>query len=121
MVDQSPTKIQDVSWDEWLPFLHHADANHPQIVLRFPNNWGASIIPDTWNRSLIELAVVHFDETGFYPDYSTPITSDVLRLEGIEVADILRDIKGLPAFGAPVIDVTDSSNPVILPLSTEEP
>lgn len=87
-----------VALNPWREFVWEANADWPQIVLRFPNNYGASIIPDVTSPSrLIELAVAHFEEDNSRVlDYDTPVTYDVLRLELHELEAILVDIKDLP-------------------------
>jgi len=61
---------------------HPADMGGHQIVLRFPNGFGASVVrsPHSYGGSdgLFELAVVLFDNEDYYLTYDTPITDDVI-------------------------------------------
>jgi hypothetical protein len=71
-----------------------------QIVWRFPNGYGASVIRHTYSYGL-ELAVLYwYDETdphtAFHLTYSTPITDDVLgHLAPEDVAPLLERIAAL--------------------------
>lgn len=71
-----------------------------QIVWRFPNGYGASVIRHTYSRGL-ELAVLYwYDETdphtAFDLTYSTPITDDVLgHLAPEDISPILERIAAL--------------------------
>ncbi len=75
-----------------------------QILMRFPNNYGASIIqgPYTYggDQGLYEVAVVHFPscEDEYIIDYDNPVSNgDVLGYLSIpEVHDTLRRIINLP-------------------------
>jgi len=51
-----------------------------QGLVRFPNNYGASIIHHSGSYG-VELAVIHYDSNNWDDwdiDYSTPITDDVM-------------------------------------------
>ena len=84
---------------------HPAGMGGRQIVLRFPNDYGASVIsfPGSYgyDEGLMELAVIHFPEGSGDDDfnliYDTPITDDVighLSAEGIK--DTCHQIMALP-------------------------
>lgn len=65
--------------------------------LRFPNDYGASIIVGTGTYGL-ELAVIHFigDNDQWDLDYDTPITDDVIGyLDESSLTEILNKIKNL--------------------------
>ena len=79
----------------YLPGDQGGRTNH--AVFRFPNDYGASVIPDgIW----FELAVLHFHGPAEHEHrlvYDTPVTSDVLRgLSVAEVAEELDRIAALP-------------------------
>ena len=72
--------------------------NGVQLIYRFPNNRGASIIRHDHsygsNDDLWELAVLDSDGE---IDYTTPITDDVIGyLNEFQVSEILTEIKRLP-------------------------
>ncbi len=71
-----------------------------QAVVRFPNDYGASIIRSQYSYGgtdgLYELAVVHFKGDDWAIDYSTPITSDVIgHLTEDAVVSLLTQIEAL--------------------------
>lgn len=72
-----------------------------QMVYKFPNNYGASVIKTRYsrggNRGLWEIAVIYFiDGDEWDIDYSTPITGDTLGcLTDENVCEILEKIKNL--------------------------
>lgn len=81
--------------------------NHPrmpgyQITLRFPNNYGASVILTPYSyggkSGEFELAVLKWSDGNKYElDYTTPITDDVLgNLSAQDVRDTLSQIMALP-------------------------
>lgn len=73
----------------------------PHKVFKFPNNYGASVIQNDYSyggkKGLWEIAVIYFIGVDQWDiDYSTPITSDVLRyLTDEEVCETLERIKNL--------------------------
>ena len=77
--------------------IHHSNGYKKQVVLKFPNNYGASLIQ---NRSLYgiddglyEIAVLSFDNETWQICYDTPITDDVIGyLTEKEVMDTLQQI-----------------------------
>jgi hypothetical protein len=88
-----------IDWSAFQQYVYKL-SNHvyPQVVMRFPNGYGASIIPDTYHpERLVELAVVRFAADGeFHITYETPVTYDVLRLDAQELIDTLTQIMLLP-------------------------
>lgn len=80
-------------------------SDHPnpvKFIVKFPSNYGASIIRNKWsyggNEGLLELAVVIFDENSMNYDlvYDTSITNDVLgHLTEEEVLETLKEIEKL--------------------------
>lgn len=70
-----------------------------QVVIRFPNGYGASIIETPWSYG-VELAVLTFEDGSNDYDltYDTPITDDVMGwLDRDKLTDLLTQIKALPA------------------------
>lgn len=66
-----------------------------QLVLRFPNDFGASIICPAGR---FEVAVLWFDGDVWHITYDTPITHDVVGgLTASEVEALLARIAALPA------------------------
>jgi len=71
-----------------------------QMILHFPNNYGASLIrgPHSYGgqQGLYEIAVILFDGDDWELCYTTDITSDVLgRLDEEAVMATLREIYAL--------------------------
>lgn len=68
-----------------------------QVVVRFPNGYGASIIEGTGSYG-IELGVITFSADGHWDlTYETPVTDDVLGwLDKETLAQHLREIEALP-------------------------
>lgn len=57
------------------------DLGYPQMIYKFPNGYGASVIKFNYVclGIGIEIAVLRFDEDGnWHIDYCTPITNDVI-------------------------------------------
>lgn len=66
-----------------------------QAILRFPNNYGASVVSNPYSYGL-ELAVIVFSGENYELTYDTPITNDVLgRLDAESLTNTLRQIKEL--------------------------
>jgi hypothetical protein len=59
-----------------------AKAGDAQVIFKFPNGYGASLIQNTYsyggNRGLFEIAVLRFDGDAYELCYTTDITHDVL-------------------------------------------
>ncbi|EAC3320606.1 hypothetical protein AFT78_15305 [Listeria monocytogenes] len=67
-----------------------------QILYKFPNNYGASVISGPFTYGL-ELAVIYFSNKNWDIDYDTPITNDVLgHLNKESLKQALEDIYNLP-------------------------
>ncbi|EMF2334185.1 hypothetical protein V2W83_002043 [Listeria monocytogenes] len=67
-----------------------------QVLYKFPNNYGASVILGPYTYGL-ELAVIYFSNGNWDIDYDTPITSDVLgHLDKERLKQALEDIYNLP-------------------------
>lgn len=99
-------KIDGLTLNNWTRFIVdvHADIIKQQVLFRFDNNYGASVIrgPHTYggNQGLFELAVVQFNGNKHTIAYDTPITDDVLGwLTGDEVFEKLAEIQSLPMNG----------------------
>ena len=55
------------------------DLGYPQMIYKFPNGYGASVIKFNYVYFGIEIAVLRFDENGNWDiDFRTPITNDVI-------------------------------------------
>ena len=91
-----------------MPFIvedrpHPAGMGGHQLVLRFPNNYGASVVPFRYSygadEGLYELAVIVFRaDDDFVLTYGTPITNDVIGyLTARNVAGICNRIRKLDA------------------------
>jgi len=106
-----PSKINDQSYT-----VYYQDAiTGPQIIIRFPNNYGASIIrfdglfdspflnPFKGKGKRIQLAIIKFYGPSDYDweiCYDTPITDDVIDyLNKERCIEILNDIGNLPPKG----------------------
>lgn len=78
-----------------------------QVVFRFPNNYGASVILGGISYGL-ELAVISFgnaDNESFSLRYDTPIASDVVPfLDDETLIETLEAIIKLPEFSQKVLD-----------------
>lgn len=78
------------------------DIGNAQIVFKFPNGYGASVVRGKYtyggDQGLFELAVIKFTtEKSWGIVYDTPITNDVIGyLEVEEVFELLETIKALP-------------------------
>mgnify|MGYP003351550110 FL=1 len=77
--------------------IHHSNGYKKQVVLKFPNNYGASLVqgPYTYGgkEGLYEIAVLSFDNETWQICYDTPITDDVIGyLTEKEVMDTLQQI-----------------------------
>ena len=69
-----------------------------QVVYRFHNGYGASVIKTPVTGPGWELAVLRWDGQRARPTYDTPVTSDVEPgLSWEEVKGLLRQIEQLPA------------------------
>ncbi|EPY2525789.1 hypothetical protein ACXA0J_000303 [Listeria monocytogenes] len=67
-----------------------------QILHKFPNNYGASVVSGPFTYGL-ELAVIYFSNKNWDIDYDTPITNDVLgHLNKESLKQALEDIYNLP-------------------------
>lgn len=67
-----------------------------QLLFRFPNGYGASLINHAYSLGL-ELAVIEWDDTGYHVTYDTPVTDDVLGwLPPEQIEDTLNRIAALP-------------------------
>jgi hypothetical protein len=103
-MDRSLVHVQGVELADWTQFIvaSNVDTIKQQLVFKFPNGYGASIIrgPLTYggNRGLFELGVIRFtSKTQWDLVYSTPVTNDVLGgLTGNEVLATLAEIQVLP-------------------------
>ena len=94
-----------VKWALWV-WNANPDRFVPQIVFRFENGYGASVIPDIGHKTLVELAVLHFDaQNEWHLNYDTPITCDVLRLTIPELDETLQGIRDLPPYPGTMLDV----------------
>lgn len=74
--------------------------NGIQMLFRFPNGLGASIVRHSMSyggrEGLFELAVIKWSGDDFELDYTTPITNDVLGwLTPEDAAQVLKKIKNL--------------------------
>lgn len=84
-----------------LKFSKPAFNNGIQAIVRFENNYGASVVRHDYSyggkQGLYELAVIKYNEEGLWDiDYSTPITDDVLGyLTEDNVTEYLTQIKQL--------------------------
>lgn len=77
---------------------HEEEYGISRIRLRFPNDYGASIIKGRAATYRLELAVIHFvgDNDQWDLDYRTPITNDVIGyLDEKSLTEVLNKIKGL--------------------------
>ncbi|MGJ6674833.1 hypothetical protein ACSDN3_14655 [Listeria monocytogenes] len=67
-----------------------------QILYKFPNNYGASVISGPFTYGL-ELAVIFFSNENWDIDYDTPVTNGVLgHLNKESLKQALEDIYNLP-------------------------
>ena len=98
--------MMDFARKEFKEFIDD-DRDHPagiggrQVVFKFPNGYGASLIQTPFSYGgtdgKYEVGVVQFDGDDFKLTYETPITNDVLGyLTEAEVLKTLTDIKALP-------------------------
>ena len=84
----------------WKDREHPAGMGGRQIILKFSNNFGASIVKFYgsygYDEGLFELAVIKFEGEDFNLTYNTPITDDVLGyLSRQDCIDTLDKIKNL--------------------------
>lgn len=80
-----------------LPILRTPETLNPFLmIVRFPNNYGASIIrhEGSYGTGLqVEIAVILFEGHKWEINYETPITNDVLGyLEESEIIRVLKQI-----------------------------
>lgn len=72
-----------------------------QVVMRFPNNYGASLVKNEMSYGNLEIGVIHFnsqDNEDWKLVYDTPITDDVIGVYDVsEAIEILLKIKNLEA------------------------
>ncbi|HCW3301928.1 TPA: hypothetical protein OXE66_002036 [Listeria monocytogenes] len=67
-----------------------------QVLYKFPNNYGASVVSGPYTYGL-ELAVIYFSNENWDIDYDTPITNDVLgHLDKKSLKQALEEIYNLP-------------------------
>ncbi|EAE6743411.1 hypothetical protein BJE16_10305 [Listeria monocytogenes] len=67
-----------------------------QILYKFPNNYGASVVSGPFTYGL-ELAVIFFSNENWDIDYDTLVTNDVLgHLNKESLKQALEDIYNLP-------------------------
>ena len=84
-----------------LKFIQNQSNNGIQAIVKFENNYGASVIKSDYSyggkQGLYELAVIKYDERGLWDIcYDTPITDDVLGfLTEDNVTDYLIQIEQL--------------------------
>lgn len=79
---------------------HYPREGHHQILHRFDNGYGASVVqgPYTYGgpEGLWEIAVIKWDGDEFYLTYSTTITNDVLgHVDESGIPEILSQIESL--------------------------
>lgn len=79
---------------------HYPREGHHQILHKFDNGYGASVIQGTYTyggpEGLWEIAVIEWDGESFDLTYDTTITDDVLRyIHESEVPEILSQIESL--------------------------
>ena len=86
---------------EDLKFTDTEINNGIQSIVKFENNYGASVVKHEYSygnkQGLYELAIIKYDENGDWDlCYDTPITSDVLGyLSEAEVTTYLMQIEQL--------------------------
>ena len=105
-VDAAPDEVEVWSPNsKHQPFERHPSFGGEQLVFRFPNGYGASLINSTMSYGN-EIAVARFDGDNcddWVIDYDTPITDGVLGyLTLAQVEDSLDLIAGLPCRPAEV-------------------
>ncbi|EEP6661088.1 hypothetical protein HCD36_002851 [Listeria monocytogenes] len=67
-----------------------------QVLYKFPNNYGASVVLGPYSYGL-ELAVIYFTGDDWVIVYDTPVTTDVLGdLNKDSLKQALEDIYNLP-------------------------
>lgn len=86
----------DIQTIDFRNYYQHSNKQN-QVVLKFPNDYGASIVRDEYTyggkEGLFELAVIKWVDDKFDICYDTPITDDVIGyLSGSEVIEVLTDI-----------------------------
>lgn len=91
--------------NDFLPYVVKAQTIHgtgKQVILRFPNNYGASIVKHGFSYGDAgELAVIQFNSKNnddWKITYNTPVTDDVVGCNNAdEVRALLNQIKTLEA------------------------
>lgn len=91
-----------IPFNQWAQFIHSSRDSgfHQQIVFKFPNGYGASVvrIPDIFSG--FEVAVLKFSAPDNHEiTYDTHITDDVLRGDSDDMNEVLAQINALPAHG----------------------
>lgn len=80
---------------EFDEYLFSENEEYGQLVFKFDNNYGASLINHRGSYGN-EIAVLYFDGDNWDITYSTHITDDVLgRLTEDEILEALKQIKEL--------------------------
>jgi hypothetical protein len=100
--------IVPTDFDRLSQFVHHAQRlfGGVQIVFKFPNNYGASVIRHSGSyggsQGLYELGVLKFTAPAKYDlVYDTPITNDVLGWLSVDdILSTLDEIQALEQGGA---------------------
>lgn len=102
MATEALARIEGIELSDWVKHIvsTRADFIKQQIVFKFDNGYGASVVrgPYTYggDEGLFELGVLKFDGNRSGLVYDTPITNDVLGwLTGDQVLDRLNQIKAL--------------------------
>lgn len=89
----------DAEYLEKAEVLERTANGGPQVLLRFPNGYGASVTSNRYSFGL-ELAVIYFLGPGildFDLEYGTPITDDVVgHLDAVRLNELLYQIYSLP-------------------------
>lgn len=94
--------INLADWQQYVVEAAQRGAMGEQLLFRFENNYGASVIrgPYTYggNAGLFELCVIEWhSNTKYELTYSTPVADDVIGwLTGDEVLAKLSEIQALP-------------------------
>jgi len=83
-----------------------------QLVYRFPNGYGASVIKTPVTGPGWELAVLQWNGQRARPVYDTPVTGDVEPgLSWEEVKLLIKQIEQLPPLGRNRFSTCSPSNP----------
>lgn len=96
---------QQAGFNEYLPYIvkaHQLDLQLGfQVVVRFSNGYGASLVKHSFSYGAIEIAVIKFnskDNEDWEIVYDTPITSDVIGCnDATEAKEVLSQIQALEA------------------------